>query len=293
MKWGSMIPGCAALCLLAACERAEDKREPQTPQEMYEYVHMLLKPNVEHDASDFEQAMLWLHKAAEGGLLQAQTDLGGIYLEGGKNGVQADGKQAFYWFSKAAAQGSKAALYYQGLILHRGMHMPKDEAKACELWQQAAEAGVGEAQYMLGLTLAQQAATVQQGVGWLMRAVQAPAPKLAAQAACALGNIYAAGKQGMARDMAEAARWYEMAARGGDAAAQLVYAILLLQGDTVAKDETKGMSYLRLAAGQDNPQAIALLVNMLRNMPGADKHEEEAQAWAERLEKLRKKAPAN
>ena len=276
---------------LASCGKRESALpEPQSPQEMYERVRELLQPNVTHDASDFEQALAWLHKAAEAGHLQAQTDLGGIYLEGGKGDVKPDGKMSYYWFSKAAEQGSKEALYYMGLILHRGMQMERDEAKAMSLWQQAAEAGVGEAQYALGMALSVKEESIQQGLPWLIRAVEAPAPKLAAKAACALGNIYATGKQGIPRNMAEAVRWYEIAARGGEASAQLVYAILLLQGEQVPKDEKQGMSYLRLAAGQDNLQAIALLVNLLRNGSPSDESEQEANAWAERLEKLRQNA---
>lgn len=284
-----------ALGFLAACGEQEHVREPQTPQEMYERVRELLQPNVEHDASEFSEAMMWLRRAAEGGLLQAQTDLGGIYLEGGKNGEKPDGKEAYYWFSKAAEQGSREALYYMGLILHRGMNMPKDEAKARGFWLQAAEKGVAEAQFALGIALAREAATTRQGVQWLTQAAAAPIPKLAAQAACALGNIYATGKNGIAQDMPEAARWYEIAARGGEASAQLVYAIMLLQGEPVAQDTQQGMQFLRMAAGQDSPQAIALLVNLLRNGDAAEENEQEANAWMDRLDALQRKAaaPAN
>lgn len=278
--------------MMISCDRQENRAEPRTPQEMYARVRELLQPNVEHDASEFDEAMMWLRKAAEGGVMQAQTDLGGIYLEGGKSGVKPDGKEAYYWFSKAAEQGSRESLYYLGLILYRGLNMPKDEAKALEYWQQAAEKGVAEAQYVLGKTLAREASTAQQGVQWLTKAVGSSVPKLAAQAACALGNIFATGKNGIERNMPEAARWYEIAARGGDSAAQLVYAIMLLQGEHVAEDNRQGMHFLRMAAGQDNPQAIALLVNMLRNGEKTAESEQEASAWMDRLEKWRRKTPA-
>ena len=65
---------------------------------------------------------------------------------------------------------------------------------------------------------------------------------------------------------------------------------MLLSGDNPKQgDVDLGMSMLRLAAGQDNPQAIAVLINLLRNGEDAAAHEEEAAAWASRLEKLRKK----
>ena len=282
----AMLPVVVAL-LAVSCRQEEKPREPETPQEMYEEVRRLLQPNVEHDASDFGQAMVWLRRAAEGGLLQAQTDLGGIYLQGGKGGVKPDGREAFHWFSKAAEQGNKESLYYLGYILHRGVDMPRDEARALDYWRRAAEGEVAEAQLALGAALTQRAESAPEGVQWLIRAAAQPVPKVAAQASCALGNIYATGKHGVQRDMGEAARWYELAARGGDAPAQLVYAIMLLQGDPLPQDTKQGLVFLRLSAGQDNPQAIALLVNLLRNGQATPTAEGEAEAWMARLEKLR------
>ena len=276
-----MLAGAACALLWAGCGGQEEPpAEPQTPQEMYEQVSKLLMPNVEHDASDFAQAMVWLRRAAEGGHLQAQTDLGGIYLEGGKGGVQPDGKQAYEWFSRAAAQGSNEALYYMGLILYNGRDMPEDKTQAMLLWSKAANAGVGEAQLQLGLALARlsQAEAVEQGVRWLIRAVQTPVPKTAAEAACALGNIYAKGRPGVPPDMAEASRWYKLAADGGDAAAQLVYALILMN----EQDESQGLRYLRMSAGQDNKAAMRLLIKHL-NEHGAP---QEAAAWDQRLKSL-------
>ena len=285
MKTMSMLAGAVCTLLWAGCgEQEKEPTEPQTPQEMYNRVRELLLPNAEHDASDFSQAMEWLQRAAEAGHLQAQTDLGGIYLEGGKGDVKPNGKLAYEWFSRAAAQGSKEALYYMGLILDAGLDVPADKQKALLLWHEAAEAGVAEAQLRLGLALgrAEQPEAVHQGLRWLSRAVQAKAPKTAASAACALGNIYAKGRPGTPQDMAEAARWYKIAADGGDASAQLVYALMLLGGQPIPKDEAQGMRYLRLSAGQDNAAAIRLLVQQLRESG----NEQEAEAWEQRLTKL-------
>ena len=288
MKMMSILAGTVCTLLCAGCgEREKAPAEPQTPQEMYARVRELLMPNVEHDSSDFEQALLWLRRAAEAGHLQAQTDLGGIYLEGGKGGVKADGREAYEWFSRAAAQGSKEALYYMGLILYTGRDMAEDKRQALLLWRQAAGGGVSEAQLRLGLVLAgaDQADAVVQGVRWLTRAVQAKAPKTAAEAACALGNIYAKGRPGVPKDMAEAGRWYKIAADGGDAAAQLVYALMLIE----AENEPQGMRYLRMSAGQDNKAAIQFLIQHLHS----NGEPREAAAWEQRLNALQAKGAPN
>lgn len=271
----------------SACGDAE-KAAPFTPEAMYARAQELLKPNVEGDASDFAGALQWLTRAAEGGWQQAQLDLGGVYLEGGK-GVKADPVKAFDWFTRAAAQGSAEAEFYLGHILYNGLGRPADIEAAMAHWQKAADANIGEAQYRLAHLLLQQPENRAKGLELLQKAAAAPSPKLAAQAACDLGNICAKGQHGVAADMQKAAQWYSRAARGGNARAQLVYALMLLSGDPVPADPQQGMAMLRLSAGQDNPQAIALLINLLRNSEDAAANEEEAAAWATRLESLRKK----
>ena len=85
------------LLLLTACQ-PENTETPADPQAMYDKAQALLKPNVENGQSDFAGAMQWLLKAAEGGLMRAQLDLGGIYFAGGQ-GVQPDAQKAYNWFS--------------------------------------------------------------------------------------------------------------------------------------------------------------------------------------------------
>ena len=289
MKKYCIVP--LAAWLLTACDRSEHSDEPRTPDEMYARVQALLKPHVEGEQSDFAGALQWLHKAAEAGHLQAQTDLGGIYLQGGK-GVEPNPQEAFRWFSKAAEQGSMEALIYLGSMLCSGQGCTKDVAKAQEYLKKAAAAGLPEAQYRLGMLLLQDdSGDYPAALENLRLAASGKSLHTAAMAARALGNIYAKGHAGVAPDMQQASAWYKQAARGGDARSQLVYAIMLLAGENVPRDEEQGMALLRMAAGQDYPQAMALLINLLRNSPQADQFEAEAAAWSERLESLRKKTP--
>lgn len=283
---------CLLLALLAAaaCEQEDTAATPRTADEMYAHVQYLLKPHVEGEKSDFAGALQWLHKAAEAGHLQAQTDLGGIYLQGGK-GVESNPQEAFRWFSKAAEQGSNEARIYLGTMLAAGRGCEQDLPKAQKMLRLASDANLPEAQYRLAMLLLQEdtAETQPEALDLLARAAAGKSLHTAALAARSLGNIYAKGQAGVTPDMRQAATWYRQAARGGDARSQLVYAIMLLDGEWVQKDEKQGMAMLRMAAGQDYPQAIALLVNLLRNAPNAADNEAEAAAWAERLDSLRKK----
>lgn len=273
------------LCLLASCDpEGSGAAEPKTPQEMYDRAHALMQPNVEHDASDAEGAMTWLRRAAEAGHLQAQTDLGGIYLSGGRDGkVKPDYAEAFKWFSAAAEQGSNEAHFFLGMLCFDGNGTAQNEAAAVAHWRIAAEADMPEAQFRLGRVLARHADSAEEGISLLRRAVREGRRGGVPQAATALGAVYMKGAN-VPADPQEAAKWYERGASGGDPLAQLVFAQMLLLGDPVPRDEQRGMAMLRMAAGQDYPQAIALLINLLRNAPDAPAHEKEAEAWSKRLE---------
>lgn len=264
--------------LLAACQD-ENADEPTTPQAMYEKALILLQPNVENAQSDFAGAMQWLRKAAEGGWLRAQLDLGGIYYAGGQ-GVQPDAQQALQWFTKAAAQGSKEAEVFLGLLHYEGLLGKKDVETAMKHWRVAAETGIAEGQYRLGRILAQNEQTRQEGVDWLVKA-SASVP----QAATALGNLY----YKYLEDTTAAAAWFEKGALAGDPLAQHIFAEMLLLGEPLVKDETRGMAMLRMAAGQDYKPAMARLINILRNGKNAKENESEAAAWDSRLQELMSK----
>lgn len=263
--------------LLAACQK-ENAAEPTTPQAMYEMAQTLLQPNVANAQSDFAGALQWLRKAAEGGWLRAQLDLGGIYYAGG-HGVQPDAKMALQWFTKAAAQGSKEAEVFLGLLHYDGLLGKRDVDAAMKHWQAAAEAGIAEGQYRLGRILAQNEQTRKEGMDWLVKAsVAVP------QAATALGNLY----YKYLEDANTAAAWFEKGALAGDPLAQHIFAEMLLLGEPLVKDDARGMAMLRMAAGQDYKPAMARLINILRNGKNAQENDAEAAAWDARLQELLK-----
>lgn len=263
-----------------------ENQEPKTAREMYERAKSLLQPNVEGASSDFAGALEWTKRAAEAGLLQAQTDLGALYMYGG-HGVSRDMAEARKWFGRAMEQGSKEAGVFMGIMYSEGLGVEKDARKAVSYWRPAAEAGIAEAQYRLGHLLAQADDTAAEGMAWLRKATMDGAKSGIAAAACDLGNIYAKGRYGVAVDMKEAARWYAIAANAGDARAQCVYALMLMNGEGAAKDVGKGLTFLRLAAGQDYLPAMAQLVNFLRNLEDAPESlRKEAEAWAKRFDEL-------
>ena len=69
-----------------------------------------------------------------------------------------------------------------------------------------------------------------------------------------LGEIYARGL-GVARDEKESARWYGIAAKAGVAEAQFRYALLLLEGKVVERDDATARDLMKAAADAGNPLA--------------------------------------
>ncbi len=278
--------------LFAACgdgEKAADTSE-LSPQEMYEKGRAMLKPNVAQEASDSAQAVEWTRRAAEAGWLPAQTDMGGLCMYGGK-GVEPDGQEALRWFSLASAQGNHAADFYMGEIYYKALGgVPGDNAAAIRHWRVAAEAGIEEAQQRLGFLLVQEPKTFAEGLSWLKRAATEGTAQGKAEAARDLGNIFARGKGGVVPDMKEAARWYAIGAEAGDARAQHIYALMLLEGNPIPQDEEAGMFMLRRASSQDYPPAMAEFIHRLRNNPNAtEEQQKEAEAWNTRLTELQGK----
>ena len=177
MRYCDWRPGLLGLMLLSlsCCDDREADRVPRTAEEMYARAQELIKPSADRAASDFSGALEWTKRAAEAGYLQAQTDLGALYMYGGK-GVERDAAAAWKWFSEAAAQGSKEAELFLGDLQSRGEGVARDAEAAAEHWRRAAEAGIAEAQYRLGHYLVGLGQKSDEGVAWLQRAARDGAP---------------------------------------------------------------------------------------------------------------------
>ncbi len=70
-----------------------------------------------------------------------------------------------------------------------------------------------------------------------------------------LGLLYYRGSKDVARNEAEAAKWFRLAAERRDAVAQFNLGVMYSEGQGVPQDHAKAVHYYRLAAEQGNPQA--------------------------------------
>ncbi|NEX21943.1 sel1 repeat family protein [Thiorhodococcus mannitoliphagus] len=88
------------------------------------------------DRSDYGSALQTLLPKAQGGDAVAQTYVGEIY-ENGLGLSAPDYANAASWYRKAAAQNHSPAQTYLGSLYERGLGVPKDKAKALDLYRQA------------------------------------------------------------------------------------------------------------------------------------------------------------
>jgi uncharacterized protein len=113
---------------------------------------------------DYETAYRLIKPLAEGGLPEAQFNLGLMYEKG--QGVPQDYAEALKWYCKAAEQGNaKAVKWYRksaeqgnaeaqfnlGVMYDERLGVPQDYAEAVKWYRKSAEQGFVEAQTNLGI----------------------------------------------------------------------------------------------------------------------------------------------
>lgn len=177
------------------------------------------------------QAAKSILSAAEQGLVDAQTLLGQLLLDG--RGIQRDPALAVTWFRIAAGRGHAMAHNMLGRCLEHGWGVEADVKVAAQHYRKAAEAGLDWGQYNLANLLAT-------GRGVLRDPPQAFALYLRAAAQGhaksmnLVGRCYEDG-QVVVRDVALAHDWYRRSAEAGDFRGQFSHACVLAeQGQTEA-----------------------------------------------------------
>ena len=180
---------------------------------------------------------------AEAGVTNMQYKLAVCLLNGW--GAASNHVEAVKWFRKAAEQGQANAQNCLGICYEHGTGVAKDEAQAVKWYRKAAEQGNAQAQYNLGNCY-------YDGKGVI------PGSAEAMKWAQLLGVV--------ALNRAEAAKWYEQAAKQGNAPAQFKLGMCYLNGDGVPKDRKTGLLWLQRSGVMDAAaDASPLLRRLLKD----------------------------
>ena len=139
----------------------------------------------------------------------------------GEDGVEKDYIQAVYWFRKAAEKGIAEAQFELGVCYHYGEGVAQDFVKATYWYRKAAKQGYSNAQYNLG-------------------------------------NRYYKG-EGVKQNYSKAVHWWLKSAKQGYSYAQLKVGLFYYQGLGVKQNTKKAKYWLYQAAVQGHPDAINAL----------------------------------
>jgi len=199
----------------------------------YEYGRLLMI------VQDFDHAIYWLTRAAEGGHQSAQLFIGASYRDG--HIVGQNYEAALYWFHRAGALHDAEIQYDTGIRYQFGVQLPQDYEQAAYWFRQAAEQNHSGAQVNLG---------------WL----------------------YEFG-HGVIQDLEQAAFWYHRAAALGERTGQTNLGVMLHSGRGVQQDYEQAAYWFRQAASQYCPRGASHLGLMYELGTGVEQNDQYAIFW--------------
>jgi len=161
---------------------------------------------------DTETALKLLLPLAEKGNVDAQHELGSIYLTG--SGVPINLVEAARWYKLAATQGNHTAQFVLGRMYDKGEGVPQDFAESLRWYKLSAAQGNDSAQYAIGEKY-EQGRGVPRNHREAMRWYRMVAVQGFPWAQVKLGNMYQEGKE-IPQDFVRAHLWFNLAAVHGD-----------------------------------------------------------------------------
>ncbi len=190
--------------------------------------------------ADEKKAFFWYMKAARQGSPDGETDIGAAYFYG--QGVGADYLLARDWFEKAARQGFVNGENWMGTLYASGLGVSKDIPQALIWYKRAALHGDAGAATNIGV-IYQEGLSGEKDFSrarkWFSRGVSGHDP----QAIALLGSMYKYG-QGVPRDFSRAVSYYRQAAALGSVVAAYGLGICYAQGQGVRKDPVQAYAWL-------------------------------------------------
>lgn len=239
-------------------------------------------PPVTQEASKIspEQELAVLTKKAEAGDAEAQFALGMMHRDGFN--YDKDGKflndETIEWLQKAANQGHAKAQFNLAAAYSFGRGVPKDTAKAMELYQKAAAQGNSDAQYHLATVYYKGNNGVTKDLAKAAELFQSAAAQGNVNAQGRLGGMYLKG-EGVPKDLAKAAEWWHKAAEQGAAQAQFKVGWMYRNGIGMPKNSAKAAEWLTKAAAQGDEVAQGTLGGMYWTGEGVPTDRVLAYAW--------------
>ena len=189
--------------------------------------------------ANFEKSAYWAKIAATQGHADAQAMYGYVLCNGPEHIRNLE--EGMVWYHKAVAAECVQGYLGLGLVILNTAQTDDEYKQAARYLKKAAESGLGTALYLMGVL-------AERGLG---RPV----------------------------DMAEAIQYYAVAADKNVSSAQAKYGMALMVGQNVAKDTTRGETFLRRAALSGDAEAAATLGDLYGRGGEFPPNYAEAIAW--------------
>lgn len=150
----SKDPQLASKYLLRVAQQQNVASKLQSTQALAQYWIALMYEHGNGLEKSHDKAIQFLEIAANNGNYPAQYDLASLYDEG-TGGTKMDKARACELFEKAADHGHLKAMHNAGYCYQTGIGGKKDQTKALAYYTKAAEAGSASAQHNLGVLYGQ------------------------------------------------------------------------------------------------------------------------------------------
>lgn len=232
------------------------------------------------ESKNLSDAAKWFGKAAEQGHADAQAVLGYMLFHG--EGIEADADGAERWSLAAAKQGKSDAQFLIGLIYAKRI-APLGETPEARSWAMKARKWVGKA---AKAKFPKADALLARIEGYLNKTGEAANARdqilqLAkagnADAQLRVATWYQSGN-GVRRDYATAAKWFQLAAKQGQPDACFNLGVMRLQGVGLPKSPVRAVQWLEKAAAGNHPKAQTMLGVLVRAGQGVAKNSKRAVA---------------
>lgn len=227
---------------------------------------------------NMQLALLWFLAAAKQNEKVAQHNLGNIYFVGYFDGkdIKQDDAKAVHFFWHSAVQGHAPAQFNLGCLYEMGRGIEKNDKEARRWYRLATLAGESRATESLAAMHCHRG--VEMGAVEDFNLLKGLVENNKASVQYALGLMYGYGC-GIQKNLAEAAKYYKLAADQNHVNAQIRLGWLHFKGEGVEKDERAAAELFRAGASQGNKRAQSNLAFMYANGYGVEESIPNAITW--------------
>lgn len=212
----------------ASSKNSSPKVKTYTVKEQYEMGSSY------YDKGNYQEAIKWYTRAAENGYLDAQSELGFMYLNG--EGTVVNKIEAVKWLKMAGEKGDALAQQTLGYLYKNGDGVPRDEKEAQKWFKEAAPKYYNYAKELMK-------SGNPQCVNFFSTVVEMNVFPYYIWSQFHLGTIYYYGNSGQTTDYSRAYKYFKDAAEKGNRQALYYVGLCYEYGRGVPKNMSKAKEY--------------------------------------------------